>query len=67
VPLVQRGAPIGRWLSLAWDPRRFLAPYAEDFVEELVVYTTRASAKPAIARRAPALPRPKEAPSDQSL
>ena len=47
--------------------RRFLAPYAEDFVEELVVYTTRASAKPALARRAPALPRPKETPSDQSL
>ena len=67
VPLVQRGAPIGRWLSLAWDPRRFLAPYAEDFVEELVVYTTRASAKPAFARRAPALPRPKETPSDQSF
>jgi DNA-binding transcriptional LysR family regulator len=67
VPLVQRGAPIGRWLSLAWDPRRFLAPYAEDFVEELVVYTTRVSAKPAFARRAPALPRPKETPSDQSL
>jgi LysR family transcriptional regulator, cyn operon transcriptional activator len=67
VPLVQRGVPIGRWLSLAWDPRRFLAPYAEDFVEELVVYTTRASAKPTIARRAPALPRPKEASSDQSL
>ena len=45
VPLVQRGAPIGRWLSLAWDPRRFLAPYAEDFVEELVVYTTRVVGK----------------------
>ena len=60
VPLVQRGAPIGRWLSLAWDPRRFLAPYAEEFVEELVDHATRASAKSAFTRRAPALPRPKE-------
>jgi DNA-binding transcriptional LysR family regulator len=60
VPLVQGGAPIGRWLSLAWDPRRFLAPYAEDFVEELVAYAKRASAKPSFARRAPPLQRPKE-------
>ena len=66
VPLVQRGAPIGRWLSLAWDPRRFLAPYAEQFVEELVAYAHRASAKPGSTRRAPPLPRPKEPASDVS-
>lgn len=60
VPLVQRGAPIGRWLSLAWDSRRFLAPYAEHFVEELVAYARRASATPGCTRRAPPLPRPKE-------
>src|SRR5207247_9201252 len=59
VPLVQRGAPIGRWLNLVWDPRRFLAPYAEQFVEELVTYAQRASAKPGHTRRAPPLPRPK--------
>jgi DNA-binding transcriptional LysR family regulator len=59
VPLVQGGAPIGRWLSLAWDPRRFLAPYAEQFVEALVAYAQRASAKPGYTRRAPPLPRPK--------
>ena len=66
VPLVQRGAPIGRWLSLAWDPRRFLAPYAEEFVEELVRYAKRAAATPGFARRAPPLPRPKEPPSGLS-
>ena len=61
VPLVQRGAPIGRWLSIAWDPRRFLAPFAEQFVEELVVYSKRdAAAKPGFTRRLPLLPRPKE-------
>jgi len=65
VPLVQGGAPIGRWLSLAWDPRRFLAPYAEDFVEELVTYAKRASAKPSFARRAPPLQRPKEPSSSE--
>ena len=35
VTLVQGGAPIGRWAIVAWDPRRFLAPYAERFAEEL--------------------------------
>jgi DNA-binding transcriptional LysR family regulator len=59
VPLVQRGVPIGRWLNLAWDPRRFLAPYAEQFVEELVAHAQRASAKRGYIRRAPPLPRPK--------
>ena len=60
VPLVQRGAAIGRWLGVAWDPRRFLAPYAEDFVEELTRHARRGRAKPRFARRAPPLPRPPE-------
>jgi len=60
VALVQRGTPIGRWLSLVWDPRRFLAPYAEQFVEELVGYARRALAKIGPARRLPPLPRPTE-------
>ena len=60
VPLVQAGVPIGRWLSLAWDPRRFLAPYAEQFVEELVAYAQRPSATPGHTRRAPPLPQPQE-------
>jgi hypothetical protein len=58
LPLVQRGAAIGRWLSVAWDPRRFLAPYAAQFVDELVVYAQRPTARPRFLRRAPALPRP---------
>jgi hypothetical protein len=36
VPLVYRGASLGRWLTIAWDPLRFLAPYATQFVDELV-------------------------------
>jgi len=60
VPLVQRGAAIGRWANVVWDPRRFLAPYAEHFVDELVSYARRDAATPAFIRRAPPLPRPKE-------
>lgn len=59
VPVVQRGAPIGRWLGIAWDPRRFLAPYAEQFIEEMVAYCSHAPANP-FTRRAPPLPRLKE-------
>jgi LysR family cyn operon transcriptional activator len=58
VPVVQRGVPLGRWVSIAWDPRRFLAPYAEQFVEELVAYS-RAHPGWGIRRRPPPLPRPK--------
>jgi len=61
VPLLQRGAPIGRWANIVWDTRRFLAPYAEQFVDELVVYARRDAATPSFIRRAPPLPRPKPA------
>lgn len=61
VPLVQRGVPIGRWLNLAWDPRRFLASYAEQFVDELVVYVRRASPRRGAPRGVPPLPRPNNA------
>jgi hypothetical protein len=44
---------------LAWDPRRFLAPYAEKFVEELVAHVRRDYPGRAIVSRAPQLPRPK--------
>jgi DNA-binding transcriptional LysR family regulator len=59
VPIVQRGVAIGSWASVAWDPRRFLAPYAEHFVEGLVVHSRRAYPGRALARRAPPPPRPK--------
>jgi DNA-binding transcriptional LysR family regulator len=62
-PLVQRGATIGRWLAVAWDRRRFLAPYAEQFVEELRAHTRRDFVGREFIRRAPPVPRPKEPPS----
>ena len=60
VPILLRGESIGAWASVSWDPRRFLAPYAEQFVEELVAYCQRAYPRPELTRRAPPLPRPKE-------
>jgi len=41
---------------------QFLAPYAEQFVEELVAYSRRAYPRPKLTRRAPPIPRPKEPP-----
>ena len=60
VPLVHRGAPIGRWTMLAWDPQRFLAPYARAFVDELVTHAQRTYPGRELARRAPPLDAPKE-------
>jgi LysR family cyn operon transcriptional activator len=36
LPLVHRGASIGRWTVVAWHQQRYLAPYAEQFIDELV-------------------------------
>jgi LysR family cyn operon transcriptional activator len=60
VPLVHRGVPIGRWQTLAWDPQRFLAPYAHQFIVELVAYSRRNYPNRDLTRRAPPMPRPME-------
>jgi LysR family transcriptional regulator, cyn operon transcriptional activator len=60
LPLVHRGASIGRWANIAWDPQRFLAPYAEQFVTELAASCRRAFPGRDLIKRAPRLPRPKE-------
>ena len=60
IPLVQSGAPVGRWLCVIWDRQRFLAPYAEKFVDELVSYCRETSRGHEFSRRAPTLPRPKQ-------
>ena len=59
VPLVQQGAPIGRWFGIAWDPQRLLAAYAEQFVDELAAYCRRDYPSCGLIRRAPPLPQPK--------
>ena len=58
--LLQRGAALGRWLRVAWDPQRFLAPYAQRFIDELVPYCQRTYPNRELARYFPRLPKPKE-------
>jgi LysR family cyn operon transcriptional activator len=38
-PLLAGGRSIGNWLSVVWDPRRFLPAYGTRFVEELAART----------------------------
>jgi DNA-binding transcriptional LysR family regulator len=63
IPLVHRGASIGRWTHIAWDSQRFLAPYAEHFVTELVTRCRRDFPGRALIRRAPPLPQSRRQPS----
>jgi LysR family cyn operon transcriptional activator len=60
LPLVHRGAPIGRWTAVAWDPQRFLAPYAKAFIDELVAYCRRNYPGREFAKGIPLLPKPHE-------
>ena len=59
LPLAHRGVPIGKWQCAAWDPRRFLAPYARQFVAEIAAFCRRSYPGRDLTRRAPRLPRPK--------
>ena len=58
IPLVHRGASIGGWAHIAWDPQRFLAAYAEHFATELVAHCRRDFPGHEIIKRAPPLPKP---------
>jgi DNA-binding transcriptional LysR family regulator len=60
MPLVHRKASIGKWTMLAWDAQRFLAPYVEAFVEELVAHAKRTYPGRNLVRRAPMLRRPRD-------
>jgi DNA-binding transcriptional LysR family regulator len=64
MPLVQDGVALGSWVTAAWDPQRFLAPYAQQFVEELAAHCRRAHPGREFIRYAP-LTRPRE-PAKQS-
>jgi LysR family transcriptional regulator, cyn operon transcriptional activator len=44
---------------VAWNPQRFLAPYAEQFVQEILASVRRDYPGREVTRRAPPLPRPK--------
>jgi len=60
MPLIYRGASVGRWAMIAWDSQRFLAPYGEQFVAEIVAHCRRDYPGRDLIRRAPPLPRPKD-------
>ena len=59
VPLIHRGVSVGKWAIIAWDSERFVAPYAAQFVEEIVAHCRRDYPGRDLIRRAPRLPRPK--------
>jgi DNA-binding transcriptional LysR family regulator len=59
LPLLQRGTALGRWLTVAWDPQRPLAAYAEHFVDELAAYCQRNYPGRDFLRVTPPPPRPK--------
>jgi DNA-binding transcriptional LysR family regulator len=58
VPVVHRKVPIGRWACIVWDPRRFLPPFAKEFVEEIAESVRRSFPGRELMRRVPALPQP---------
>jgi DNA-binding transcriptional LysR family regulator len=58
VPLVLRGASIGYWEAICWDPRRSAPPFVEVFVNELVAHARRGFPGQKLLRRAPPLPKP---------
>jgi DNA-binding transcriptional LysR family regulator len=58
LPILLRGASIGHWMAVCWDPRRLMSAYVETFVNELVVYAPNAFPGRKFVRRAPPLPKP---------
>jgi LysR family cyn operon transcriptional activator len=58
VPIVLRGASIGHWEAVCWDPRRVVPAYVDAFVGELAAYARNTFPGHKLVRRAPRLPTP---------
>jgi LysR family cyn operon transcriptional activator len=58
-PLLLDGTPIGGGVSVAWDPRRFLPPYARAFADEVQAFSRRGWPGRDVIRRRPRLPPPR--------
>jgi LysR family cyn operon transcriptional activator len=56
--VVHHGMPIGRWTVVAWNRQRFLPPYAEQFVEELIQRCQRNYPGRELLRKVRPLPQP---------
>lgn len=41
LPLQQEGRQLGLWMSVIWDPKRYVAPAAKIFIEEAYRFTRR--------------------------
>jgi LysR family cyn operon transcriptional activator len=54
-----RGTPIGRWVLVAWDRRRFFPSFAQHFINELVAHLHRDYPNRELTKRMPTLRRPK--------
>lgn len=59
IPVTYRGNPIGRWVLVAWDSRRFFPLFARHFVDELVAHVRRDYPGRTLTKRVPPLRRPK--------
>jgi LysR family cyn operon transcriptional activator len=57
--VTHRGTPIGRWILVAWDRRRFFPSFAQHFVNELVPHVHRDRPNRELTKRMPPLRRPK--------
>ena len=54
-PIVDDNVSLGFWVVVAWDARRFLPPYGERFIANLVDHTRRSYPGDRFDRTAPAL------------
>jgi DNA-binding transcriptional LysR family regulator len=54
-PIVDDNASLGFWVVVGWDSRRFLPPYGERFIAELVDHTRHSYPGNQFDRKAPAI------------
>lgn len=56
--VVHRKVPLGQWTVAAWDPQRYLPPYASKFIQELAAHCQSSYPGRDYIRNAPTLPKP---------
>lgn len=59
VAVTYHGKPIGRWMLVAWDRRRFFPAFARYFVDELVAHTRKEFPGRELASHVPPLRKPR--------
>lgn len=58
IPLLHNGRPMGVWMSIIWDPRRFLTLAAKKFIEQIRAHSRRSYPGKRLRLTAPPIPRP---------